>query len=134
MNEKLDCEHDLVVLDDGGIKIFRKDGSVIALTKMVAIKLANSLNNVLPTDQSVWAKKLESAVDDAGRMMEEDKAERNVAQGKIDDLREMAQELKRQHAEYLYADSIGYAVEWHGKYGERYRKLESELMEKLIGE
>lgn len=86
------------------------------------------------TDQSVWAKKLEAAVDDAGRMMEEAKAERNVAQGKIDDLREMAQELKRQHAEYLYADSIGYAVEWHGKYGERYRKLESELMEKLIGE
>ena len=85
-------------------------------------------------EQTDWAKKLEAAVDDAGRMMEEAQAERNVAQGKLDSLREMAQELKRQYASYRYADSVGCAVEWQGEHGEDYRNLESALMKKLIGE
>ena len=66
-----------------------------------------------------------------GRMMEEAQAERNVAQGKLDDLREMAQELKRQYKSYRHADSVGCAVEWQGEYGEDYRKLEANLIDRL---
>ncbi len=131
---KLDSENELVILDDGSVKIFRKQGDVIALSNTGAVKLADCLNKIIPNEQSVWAKKLEAAVDDAGRMMEQAQAERNVAQGKLDDLREMAQELKRQYASYRYADSVGCAVEWQGENGEDYRKLESALMNRLIGE
>jgi hypothetical protein len=50
-----------------------------------------------------------------------------------EELREMATELKRMHAAYLYADSVGCAVEWHNDNGEDYRKLEAALMDKLTG-
>ena len=49
MNKKLDSEHEIVVLDDGAIKIFRSDGSVIALNKEGTIRLADFLNSILST-------------------------------------------------------------------------------------
>ena len=62
---KIDSENELVILDDGSVKIFRNQGDVIALSKIGAVKLADCLNKIIPTEQSTWAKKLEAAVDDA---------------------------------------------------------------------